>query len=841
MSQWKLPRITTSDRTGFTPDQSEILFDTDLDRAYIGDGSTAGGLQLAVGGSAVTDGDKGDITVSGGGVAWTIDAGAVTDGKLRDSTGLSVIGRSANTSGDPGDIVAATDGHVLRRSGTSLGFGLLPTTSLSGTLQTAQFPALTGDVTTAGGSLATTIAADAVTFAKMQNIATAKFLGRTTAGTGDIELLDIQPVMLSNSYNDLDDLPTLGTMAAEDAGDYSPTSAFADIAFSGDYADLINVPPLGPADTDDLPEGATNLYYTDERVDDRVAALIQNGTGISWTYDDGAGTLTGNVSITQYTDEMAQDAAASLIQNGTGITWSYNDGANTLTPTVTITQYTDELAQDAVGAMIDSTLNYVDGTPLLQRAALTGAVTASAGSNSTSLGSFTKAQLDTAVSDGNVLYVGDVTQYTDEMSRDAIGAALVEGAGIDITVDDGADTITIASTVTQYTDEMVDDRVAALLVAGTDIDLTYDDTANTLTIDYIGTGGGGGGGAAQRKESFEEGVDFDALDTTLTLTETPLPTAKDHITIYFDGAFQGEGEWSWSSPTITFTSGIPAGVNKVEVQWLYATGSPTGVVTVTGLDTDNTDPLNPVVQIAVDGVTITGDGTPGDPLVAASGGGTWGSITGTLSSQTDLQTALNGKLGTTLNSAQIFVGNGSNVATGVAVSGDVSMANTGAATVISASDTVAGKVELATTAETNTGTDTARAVTPDGLAGSYAGTKSVSISVTAPTENTATGDGKAYITIPEALNGMNLVRATATVVTAGTTNATTIQIYNVTQTADMLSGLISIASGGTVATAGTIDTANDDVATNDVLRVDVDTISTTPAKGLMVILEFRLP
>lgn len=36
--------------------------------------------------------------------------------------------------------------------------------------------------------------------------------------------------------------------------------------------------------------------------------------------------------------------------------------------------------------------------------------------------------------------------YTDEQARDAIGAALVEGAGIDITVNDGGDTITIAAT-----------------------------------------------------------------------------------------------------------------------------------------------------------------------------------------------------------------------------------------------------------------------------------------------------------------------------------------------------------------------------------------------------------
>lgn len=47
--------------------------------------------------------------------------------------------------------------------------------------------------------------------------------------------------------------------------------------------------------------------------------------------------------------------------------------------------YTDEQAQDAVGAMVDASLAYVDATPLLQRAALTGDVTASAGSNATTI------------------------------------------------------------------------------------------------------------------------------------------------------------------------------------------------------------------------------------------------------------------------------------------------------------------------------------------------------------------------------------------------------------------------------------------------------------------------
>jgi len=49
-----------------------------------------------------------------------------------------------------------------------------------------------------------------------------------------------------------------------------------------------------------------------------------------------------------------------------------------------------------------------------------------------------------------------------------------------------------------------------------------------------------------------------------------------------------------------------------------SSGSGGGVESVTGLNTDNTDPLNPVVQISVDNVTIVGDGTPAVPLSTQS-------------------------------------------------------------------------------------------------------------------------------------------------------------------------------------------------------------------------------
>lgn len=165
----------------------------------------------------------------------------------------------------------------------------------------------------------------------------------------------------------------------------------------------------------------------------------------------------------------------------------------------------------------------------------------------------------------------------------------------------------------------------------------------------------------------------------------------------------------------------------------------------------------------------------------------------------------------------------------------------------SASDTAAGIVELATAAETTTGTDTGRAVTPDGLAGSIFGTQVVQLMVFDDSQDVATGDGAGdlFFRVPSTMNGMNLVSVAACVQTAGTTGTTDIQIHNVTDTADMLSTVITIDStetdSSTAATAAVINAATDDVATGDILRIDVDAVSTTAPKGLLVELQFRLP
>jgi hypothetical protein len=146
----------------------------------------------------------------------------------------------------------------------------------------------------------------------------------------------------------------------------------------------------------------------------------------------------------------------------------------------------------------------------------------------------------------------------------------------------------------------------------------------------------------------------------------------------------------------------------------------------------------------------------------------------------------------------------------------------------------------ASSAEINTGTDETKYITPDALAGSNAFTKTVQQYCVEWGTELAVEEGVGYIEIPPECNGMNLISARARVGTAGTTNASTFDIYNVTDSHSMLSSAITIASGTTSGT-GTVDTAHDDVATGDIIRIDCDTLSTTKPKGLIVTLVFRLP
>ncbi|MBS3979914.1 MAG: DUF2793 domain-containing protein [Rhodobacteraceae bacterium] len=320
---------------------------------------SAGATRLVGGaGGGVSDGDKGDVTVSGSGTTWTIDAGAVSLGKLADLATSTILGRAtagtgspealtaaqvrtilnvangatanaadavllsrANhtgtqpassitglaavaTSGSAADLTAGTlpagrfddtahgsrSGGALHSAATTLAAGFMSAadkTKLDGVAAGANayvHPNHSGDVTSVADG-ATTIAANAVGFTKLADIASDSLIGRDTAGSGDPEAITV----------------TGGI-------EFSGTGSIRTSAFTGEVT---------------KPAGGTALTITANAVDNSQAAdmaantIKANATAATADPADLAvatnsvvGRVAGNIVAAQLVD--AQVAAATL-------------------------------------------------------------------------------------------------------------------------------------------------------------------------------------------------------------------------------------------------------------------------------------------------------------------------------------------------------------------------------------------------------------------------------------------------------------------------------------------------------------------------------------------------
>ena len=68
-------------------------------------------------------------------------------------------------------------------------------------------------------------------------------------------------------------------------------------------------------DLDDIAEASstpTNLFFTNERVDDRVAVLLTGGTGINKSYDDASDSLTLSVDFSEFTTDDVVEGSSDL-------------------------------------------------------------------------------------------------------------------------------------------------------------------------------------------------------------------------------------------------------------------------------------------------------------------------------------------------------------------------------------------------------------------------------------------------------------------------------------------------------------------------------------------------
>lgn len=237
----------------------------------------------------------------------------------------------------------------------------------------------------------------------------------------------------------------LGTMAVETASSYLTTAAAA-AAYQPLDADLTTIAGL-TATTDNFMQ-AKSGEWASRTIEQVKTDLLLTGTN--------SGDQTSIVGIT-----------GTKAQFDTAVT----DG--NILYVGDVTQYTDELAQDAVGGMVDTTLVYTDGTPALGRASISGHISIPAGSNTASLSSFTMAQLDAAVSDGNVSFVGhghaisDVTSLQTTLDAKQIGIQFK---------DEGSNVGTSGA-------------ITSIDFVGTGV--TASAIGNALTVTISGGGGGG--------------------------------------------------------------------------------------------------------------------------------------------------------------------------------------------------------------------------------------------------------------------------------------------------------------------------------------------------------------
>ena len=324
-------------------------------------------------------------------------------------------------------------------------------------------------------------------------------------------------------------------------------------AYFLNYENLDNKPVI-PQTTDGLTEGSNNLYFTDERVDDRVGSLLVAGRNITITYDDHANTLTidgpassgegtttdttlykGSWAIGVYSigDIVLFSGQFYICRSGRTRANGQNPSLDTaswqIMSSPVVPQTTDDLTEGNVNlyytnARVDTradtriaatvTKSFIDNLGI--NALQLNSQNASFYLNYNNLSNKPNIpSSSTDISEGSNLY------FTNERVDDRVNALLKEGDNISLTYDDRAGTITIASTAgggadlassttddlqegnnnLYFSNERVDDRVGSLLQAGDNITLDYDDNNATLTIT----------GQSDVDEVFITQTEYDAL------------------------------------------------------------------------------------------------------------------------------------------------------------------------------------------------------------------------------------------------------------------------------------------------------------------------------------------
>ena len=296
----KLRRGTTTQHSSFTGAEGEVTVDTDKETLVVHDGSTAGGHPVAAEDLANVSSSTIAGRLSNDSIAVSkIAAGTLpSDVKIQDanvSGNLTIATADINADAVNGSKIADdsidsehyVDGSIDR---THLSADVVDGSKLADDSINSEHY-VDGSIDTAH------IANDQVTFAKVQNISTARILGNVSGSTGDVQQLSAANV---RSMINVEDGATADQSNAEIRSAVEAASD-SNVFTDADHSKLNGI------------EAGATADQTAEEIQDIVGAMVSGNTesGITVTYQDSDGTL--DFSVASQTDQNFTNADHSKL------------------------------------------------------------------------------------------------------------------------------------------------------------------------------------------------------------------------------------------------------------------------------------------------------------------------------------------------------------------------------------------------------------------------------------------------------------------------------------------------------------------------------------------------